>query len=432
MLKLGAVADPLQRLHQHRWDQGADIEVDRGAELLQLIEGVIGIEGCFLFLDQLPVKPLHIPQAAVVVAGDALQPKGQLRATETFFRQLLQDLLQRRLDLRCSSGGCACGFNGAAPPAGPADQAAIAAQGDIGVVMPAITLLDRGQHPIPLVLDGQGRHGLLDQLVRTAAVVQPLLIEQVDPAVHLLHKAGELGAAVHSRPLTAPVGAATIQHFLGLAADQLRQCRNRRRRGLRPLAYGSLLSLPRLRGRPGRFGPGIDAHGPEVSDLNQAVGVLGIDQLVAAGSVAGRGTDTHPGAGQDLTAVLPARNGREIAVQLPRRGAPAGHPVSWPHVNVDPTAGRALNAALCELRTEIQQAHPVLIQSLLGWIVLAIKINDHHILRRDDGEPDRPPQTLGDLKAFQHLKFISRFALACQSRLTIGQPETRVLADKSR
>lgn len=78
MLELSAVADSLQRFHQHRWDQGTDIQVDRCTEQLQLIEGVIGIEGRFLLIDQLPVEPLHIPQAAVVVAGDSLQPKRQL------------------------------------------------------------------------------------------------------------------------------------------------------------------------------------------------------------------------------------------------------------------------------------------------------------------------------------------------------------------
>jgi hypothetical protein len=94
----------------------------------------------------------------------------------------------------------------------------------------------------------------------------------------------------------------------------------------------------------------------------------------------GRGTDAHPGAGQYLPAVLPARNDREIAVQLPRRVALAIHPVSQPQVDVHPAAGRSLNAGLCQLRVKIQQAHPVLIQRLLGWIVLAIKINDHLLL----------------------------------------------------
>ena len=130
--------------------------------------------------------------------------------------------------------------------------------------------------------------------------------------------------------------------------------------------------------------------------------------------------------------MLTAGNGREIAVQFPRCGAPAIHPVSRLDIDVDPTAGRALNAGLGELRAKIQQAHPVLIQSLLAWVVLAIKINNHHIRGRDDGQPDRLSKSLGDLKPFQHFSLISRFALACQSRLTIDQPETRIFADKCR
>ena len=130
--------------------------------------------------------------------------------------------------------------------------------------------------------------------------------------------------------------------------------------------------------------------------------------------------------------MLPAGNSREIAVQLPRRGAPAVHPVSQPQVDVHPAAGRSLNTGLCQLRVKIKQAHPVLIQRLLGWIVLAIKINDHHLLGWDDGEPDRSSQSLGDRKPFQYLRLDSRLALTCQSRLTISQPETRILANKRR
>ena len=142
--------------------------------------------------------------------------------------------------------------------------------------------LDGGQHTIRLVLDRQGRDGLPDQIVRTAAEAQTVVIEQVDPAVELLHEPRELGAPIHRRSLIPAVGAATCEHLPGFAADQLHQCRRCRSRSLWLRACGSLRPLRLLCGRSGRPGPGIDADGSEGPDLDQAVGVLGVDQLIDA------------------------------------------------------------------------------------------------------------------------------------------------------
>ena len=207
--------------------------------------------------------------------------------------------------------------------------------------MPALSLINRGQDPIPLVFDGKRRNGLLNQLVGAAAVAQALLSEQVDPAENLADKARELGAAVQPRSIASPVGAAALQHLPGLAADQLRQ--------LRGSCPGALLSFTggtprRLGPLAGCFGKGVDANCSEGADLNQVVGVIGVDQLVDPCGTHGGGADAHPGAGQNLAPVVTARNSGEVAVQFSPCCAPAGHPVSRPHIEMDPAPGRALDA----------------------------------------------------------------------------------------
>ena len=89
---------------------------------------------------------------------------------------------------------------------------------------------------------------------------------------------------------------------------------------------------------------------------------------------------------------------------------PVPHCACPPAPDVDPAARRALHADFRELREKISQALPVLIQSLRGWAVLAIKINRHHGRGRDDGKPERPFQSLGNLKPFHSFRFISWLA----------------------
>ena len=319
-----------------------------------------------------------------MVAGDSLQPKRQLRATETCFRQLLENLLQSHPALGCSPRSGTSRFREAAPATLAADQSPVAAQCGIGVLMAALSRFNRGQDPLPLVFDGKRSNGLLNQIVGAAAIGQALLIEQVDPAENLADEARELGTAVQPSSIATPVGAAALQHLPGLAADQLRQ--------LQCSCPCALLSFTggtprRLGSLTGCLGKGVDANCTEGADLNQAVGGIGVDQLIAPCGTHGGGADAHPGAGQNLAPVFTARNSGEVAVQFSPCGAPAVHPVSRPHIKMNPAPGRALDAGARQIGVEIQHAHPIPIQVGLTWIVLTVKINHHHIAGWDHGEP---------------------------------------------